>query len=68
MPVLVEIFLTGIDFQVELDGEGNGVIKLSSREPVVEPYLNFLIEIRWPDGRLLREYTAGRFAKLLPSG
>ena len=51
-------FLTGIDFKVELDGQGNGVIKLSSRDPVVEPYLNFLIETRWPDGRLLREYTA----------
>ena len=50
-------FLTGVDFKVELDGQGSGVIRLTSRDPVVEPYLNFLIETRWPDGRLLREYT-----------
>lgn len=24
---------------------------------VLEPFLNFLIEVRWPSGRLLREYT-----------
>ncbi len=52
-----DFFLTNIDFKVELDGQGNGIIKVTSREPVVEPYLNFLIETRWPSGRLLREYT-----------
>ena len=52
-----DFFLTDISFEVELDGTGNGVIKLRSKSPVVEPYLNFLVETRWPSGRLLREYT-----------
>ena len=52
-----DFFLTNIKFVVELDGAGNGVVKLSTKEPVVEPFLNFLLETRWPTGRLLREYT-----------
>jgi len=32
-------------------------IKVSSGSPIREPYLNFLIEIDWPNGHLLREYT-----------
>ncbi len=37
----------------------NGVphIKVSSKGPIREPYLNFLVEIDWPNGHLLREYT-----------
>ncbi|MGK0169633.1 MAG: pilus assembly protein FimV, partial [Gammaproteobacteria bacterium] len=32
-------------------------IQVSSREPIGEPFLNFLVEIDWPNGRTLREYT-----------
>ncbi len=37
----------------------NGVpyIKVSSASPIREPFLNFLVEIDWPNGHLLREYT-----------
>ncbi|MFT5580463.1 MAG: pilus assembly protein FimV, partial [Paraglaciecola psychrophila] len=52
-----DFFLSNIDFSVQLDGFGSGVVKLTTREPVVEPFLNFLVETRWPSGRLLREYT-----------
>lgn len=50
-------FLTSIKFEVSVDERGNGKILLSSEDPVLEPYLDFLIEARWPSGRLLREYT-----------
>lgn len=50
-------FLTGIKFDVELDGKGGAVLHLSTDRIVREPYLNFLIELHWPSGRLLREYT-----------
>ncbi len=33
------------------------VVRVQSRGPVREPYLNFLVELRRPNGRLLREYT-----------
>ncbi|SDS15920.1 pilus assembly protein FimV [Halopseudomonas xinjiangensis] len=33
------------------------VVRVQSPAPVREPYLNFLVELRRPNGRLLREYT-----------
>lgn len=50
-------FLTSIKFEVEIDENGAGQIKMSSEAPVLEPYLDFIVEARWPTGRLLREYT-----------
>lgn len=52
-----DFFLTNLRFDVELDGRGGGLIRVTTREPVVEPYLNFVLETRWPTGRLLREYA-----------
>ncbi|MFS1522578.1 FimV/HubP family polar landmark protein [Microbulbifer sp. 2304DJ12-6] len=48
--------LTSLQFDVDSSGS-SPVIRISSREPIREPYLNFLVETRWPSGRLLREYT-----------
>lgn len=50
-------FLTGITFEVSVDSDGQGVILISSDDPVLEPYLDLIVETRWPSGRLLREYT-----------
>ncbi|HSG60097.1 MAG TPA: FimV/HubP family polar landmark protein [Pseudomonadales bacterium] len=56
--VIREYFLDDIRFSVEIDNTGGGVIRLRTDNPVVEPYLNFVLDLRWPDGRILREYTA----------
>lgn len=32
-------------------------VQVRSSQPVREPYLNFLVELRRPNGRMLREYT-----------
>ena len=50
-------FLTSITFDVEIDDNGRASIVLTSEDPVLEPYLDFIVEARWPSGRLLREYT-----------
>jgi len=51
--------LTKIDFKVqEVPEKNRAVIKLTTQQPVKEPFLNFLVEVRWPGGRILREYTA----------
>nr|WP_315979854.1 hypothetical protein [Aliamphritea spongicola] len=50
-------FLTDVQFNVQIRPDGNGVIYLSSAVPVKEPFLNFLVEVNWPSGRLVREYT-----------
>lgn len=50
-------FLSDVTFKVILGPDGNGRIRLTSRDPVKEPFLNFLVEVNWPNGRLVREYT-----------
>lgn len=51
-------FLTSIQFEVDVDpATGRGRIVLTTPEAVLEPYLDLIIEARWPSGRLLREYT-----------
>ncbi|RLJ21878.1 hypothetical protein DJ030_03245 [bacterium endosymbiont of Escarpia laminata] len=49
--------LSGLTFKPMLRSDGKVVIVVSSRDPVREPFLNFLIEVNWPKGRLIREYT-----------
>jgi pilus assembly protein FimV len=50
-------FLTTVTFEVVSDGRGGAQILIRSEGPVLEPYLDFVVEARWPSGRLLREYT-----------
>lgn len=51
------LFLSRLRFEVE-PGPGNTAnIRIRSDQPVREPFLNFLVEVNWPNGRLLREYT-----------
>lgn len=45
-------FLTQIKFTVI----GNR-IRLTTRNAVTEPFLDFLVELNWPSGRVMREYT-----------
>ena len=49
-------FLSNIRFSVESIAEGNVVI-LTSSQIVREPYLSFILDTRWPNGRLLSEHT-----------
>ncbi len=50
-------FLSQLRFEVVTGTDGNLAINVSSRAPVREPYLNFLLELTWPNGRLMREYA-----------
>src|SRR5690606_2313940 len=50
-------FLTDLEFEVTLDGQGGGTLRVYSTQPVREPCLSFLVEFLWPTGRLMREYT-----------
>ncbi len=49
-------FLSDVRFSVESTARGNEVI-LTSNQIVREPYLSFILETRWPNGRLLSEHT-----------
>ncbi|MCY1276426.1 hypothetical protein D9M69_267850 [compost metagenome] len=52
-----QYFLQDLKFTPVLKPNGRSVIRVTSSKPVREPYLNFLVEVLWPNGRLLREYT-----------
>ncbi len=52
-----EFFLTDLKFSVDLSNKRRPLIRITSNKPVKEPYLDFLLEVQWPSGRLLREYT-----------
>ncbi len=49
--------LSGLIFTPSLSSDGRPIIAITSKVPVREPFLNFLIEVNWPKGRLQREYT-----------
>ncbi len=49
--------LSKLRFQADQTVDGKTIIRVSSRDPIREPFLNFLIEVNWPKGKLLREYT-----------
>jgi len=49
-------FLNYFSFTVVPTAQG-GMLRITSATPIVEPFVTLLIEARWPQGRLLREYT-----------
>lgn len=42
---------------IETRSDGRPYVRIVSPQPVAEPLLNMLVELTWPSGRLLREYT-----------
>ncbi|MNQ16007.1 hypothetical protein D3C85_289970 [compost metagenome] len=50
------IFLNDLRFSPVIRGSGSH-IRVVSNKPVLEPYLNFIVEVARPNGKLLREYT-----------
>ncbi|MGX1184510.1 pilus assembly protein FimV [Pseudomonas sp. F-14 TE3623] len=49
-------FLNDLKFTPILRGN-RSLIRVTSSKPVKEPFLNFLVQLNQPNGRLLREYT-----------
>ena len=50
-------FLSSFRFEIRPLPGNRGLVRVTSREPVTEPFVTFLAEATWPRGRLLREYT-----------
>lgn len=48
--------LNDLSFKAEVI-DGAPYVIVSSSSPIREPYLNFLLEVDWPNGHLVREYT-----------
>lgn len=49
--------LTSVQFAIERREGRPTVLRVTSRQPVNEPFLDLLVELRWDSGLLVREYT-----------
>lgn len=49
--------LTRLQFTPMMGPRGEPMIQVITREPIREPYLDLLVEVIWPDGRLVKEYA-----------
>ena len=49
--------LTRLRFNPKKKPDGSLVINVTSDVVIREPFLDFMVEIYWPEGRLLREFT-----------
>ncbi len=50
-------FLSKIKFETIKAADGSTIIKVSSKEALREPFLDFLVEVSWDKGNLYREFT-----------
>jgi len=48
----------GLRFNLDKRANGQYFIAVNSSQAVNEPFLDFLVELKWDGGRVLREYTA----------
>lgn len=46
-----------IQIEVSKKPDGTPILRLTTRQPVSDPFLDMLIQVDWSTGRLLREYT-----------
>ncbi|MCX8005640.1 MAG: LysM peptidoglycan-binding domain-containing protein, partial [Burkholderiaceae bacterium] len=49
--------LSALRFDLERRGDNAYVVRITSLQPINEPYLDLLLELTWATGRVLREYT-----------
>ncbi len=49
--------LNQLEFSAPIKYGDSAYISVTTKDPVSEPVLNFLVEAKWATGRLLREYT-----------
>jgi pilus assembly protein FimV len=49
--------LPKLKFQIEKHADGAAYVKVTSIQPVNEPFVTMLVELNWSSGKLLREYT-----------
>jgi FimV-like protein len=49
--------LDEIMFRPTIRNDGSAMVEVASQIPISEPYLHFLVTLRWPGGQIVREYT-----------
>jgi pilus assembly protein FimV len=51
------LFLSSTSFRLGKDSQGRPVLLIQSTEAFTEPLVNFLVDLQWSSGELVREYT-----------
>jgi len=52
-----QAFLNDLSFTPVINANGKSVLRVTSSRPVSEPMVKFLVQVMWPNGRLLRDYS-----------
>ncbi|MGE8399472.1 MAG: FimV family protein, partial [Burkholderiales bacterium] len=52
-----QAFLNDLSFTPVLNPGGKSVLRVTSSQPLSEPMVKFLVQVMWPNGRLLRDYS-----------
>ncbi|ROM79318.1 peptidoglycan-binding protein [Pseudomonas brassicacearum] len=50
-------FLNDLAFTPVINANGKSVLRVTSSQPLSEPMVKFLVQVMWPNGRLLRDYS-----------
>ena len=49
--------LSELRFDVKEADDESFYVHITSKEPIAESFLNFILDVRWPNGRILNEYV-----------
>ncbi|MCM2461019.1 FimV family protein [Pseudomonas sp. CG7] len=52
-----QAFLSDLSFTPVINANGKSVLRVTSSRPLSEPMVKFLVQVMWPNGRLLRDYS-----------
>jgi len=52
-----QAFLNDLTFTPVLNPSGKSILRVTSSKPLSEPMVKFLVQVMWPNGRLLRDYS-----------
>ncbi|MDD2052404.1 peptidoglycan-binding protein [Pseudomonas putida] len=52
-----EQFLDDLTFTPVLNPGGRSLVRVTSQKPLPEGYLRLLVQVQWPNGRLMRDYS-----------
>ena len=50
-------FLNDLTFTPVINASGRSVVRVTSSKPLSEAYVRFLVQVQWPNGRLMRDYS-----------
>lgn len=52
-----QAFLNDLTFTPVINPSGRSVVRVTSSKPLPDSYVRFLLQVQWPNGRLMRDYS-----------